>query len=500
MSSLYYSKLPLPPANYDNNNNVICKPWQLPTLFEKSLTLQDHIASDRAYRHIAFEPKNKLAYNNTMHLKHELESVHGDIKAIHFNVGTDNATVVSFFSILHAKHCYDALKQKWGSCYSMCFVRSTFFSKANNSEKMFVIFSSINSRVDLLNYDYMKHILRFGSIYSISEARISRSCILVNVEYHDERHGEALKANLNCSFIEGAQIMVYNASSNDEISCAQHDTKKLASAVSRPSSLSIDTKKSIASVRTPPPPPVQKIMVATPLPSPVAEDDSYFTVDPYSASKYHHVSSLPPSPVALQHEVMSKPNDLIETLPSSSSNTTFSTCLSNQEENVSYAAVVQSICTNTTTTTTTTTTTESSSNPTPTPSPTHSNETVQIKRLEEKASTLPSRNSSRRKRPTTTTKKAVNNCVDFERIRSGQDKRTTFMIRNIPNKYTQQMLIDYVNTTHQRKYDFLYLRIDFQNKCNVGYAFINFINPKDVIEFAQERIGKKWQSVLPIRK
>lgn len=277
----------------------------------------------------------------------------------------------------------------------------------------------------------------------------------MNVEYHDERHGEALKANLNCSFIEvsqpdadpcpcfvslttvynvqheqGAQIMVYNASSNDEISCAQHDTKRPASAVNRPSSLSIDTKTSIASVRTPPPP-VQKIMVATPLPSPVAEDDSYFTVDPYSAPKYHHVSSLPPSPVALQHEVMSKPNGLIETLPSSSSNTAFSTCLSNQEENVSYAAAVQSTCTNTTTTT------ESSSNPTPTPTPTHSNETVQIKKLEEKASSPPSRNSSRRKRPATTTKKAVSNCVDFERIRSGQDKRTTFMIRNIPNKYTQ---------------------------------------------------------------
>ncbi|KAG1095821.1 hypothetical protein G6F42_018483 [Rhizopus arrhizus] len=453
MSSLYYSKLPLPPANYDNNNNVICKPWQLPTLFEKSLTLQDHIASDRAYRHIAFEPKNKLAYNNTTHLKHELESVHGDIKAIRFNVGADNATVVSFFSILHAKHCYDALKQKWGSCYSMCFVKSTFFNKTNSSEKLFVIFSSINSRADLLNYDYMKHILRFGSIYSISEARISRSCILVNVEYHDERHGEALKANLNCSFIEvsqpdadpcpcfvsltsvynvqheqGAQIMVYNASSNDEISCAQHDTKRPASAVNRPSSLSIDTKTSIASVRTPP---VQKIMVATPLPSPVAEGDPYFTVDPYSASKYHHISSLPPSPVALQHETMSKPNGLIDTLPSSSSNTTFSTCIRNQEENVSYAAAVQSTCTNTTTTT------DSSSNPTPTPSPTHSNETVQTKKLEEKASSPPSRNSSRRKRPATTTKKAVSNCVDFERIRSGQDKRTTFMIRNIPNKYTQ---------------------------------------------------------------
>ncbi|OAD74426.1 hypothetical protein PHYBLDRAFT_103751, partial [Phycomyces blakesleeanus NRRL 1555(-)] len=56
------------------------------------------------------------------------------------------------------------------------------------------------------------------------------------------------------------------------------------------------------------------------------------------------------------------------------------------------------------------------------------------------------------------------------------DKRTTFMIRNIPNKYTQQMLLDCINSTHKNTYDFLYLRIDFKNKCNVGYAFINFTN------------------------
>lgn len=33
-------------------------------------------------------------------------------------------------------------------------------------------------------------------------------------------------------------------------------------------------------------------------------------------------------------------------------------------------------------------------------------------------------------------------------LASGKDKRTTFMIRNIPNKYTQQMLIEFLNETH----------------------------------------------------
>lgn len=232
--------------------------------------------------------------------------------------------------------------------------------------------------------------------------------------------------------------MVYSATTDDEIASTT------ASGKDRPAALSINTKSPILHV----PAATQKIMVATPLPSPVAEDESYFTVDSYSASKYHPVSSLPPSPVALQHEDAAHPKPsaaVIATSPSSSSNTTFETCPSKQDESVSYAAALQSTPPPPppppphTSSSTTTTPELSSSNLTPSPSPTRSaEEAVEPKKAEEKASTSSSRNSSRRKRLLPpSTKKATNNSVDFDKIRSGQDKRTTFMIRNIPNKYTQ---------------------------------------------------------------
>lgn len=82
--------------------------------------------------------------------------------------------------------------------------------------------------------------------------------------------------------------------------------------------------------------------------------------------------------------------------------------------------------------------------------------------------------------------------IDLWKIESNLEKRTTCMIRNIPNKYTQQMIFDLVNETHRGCFDFLYLRMDFRNRCNVGYAFINFTKPEHILTFAQRVNGKRW--------
>ncbi|KAJ0988734.1 hypothetical protein J5N97_007090 [Dioscorea zingiberensis] len=83
--------------------------------------------------------------------------------------------------------------------------------------------------------------------------------------------------------------------------------------------------------------------------------------------------------------------------------------------------------------------------------------------------------------------------LDIDRIMRGEDSRTTLMIKNIPNKYTSKMLLATIDENHRGTYDFIYLPIDFKNKCNVGYAFINMIDPQRIIPFYQAFNGKKWE-------
>ncbi|XWS69120.1 hypothetical protein CRYUN_Cryun04dG0152300 [Craigia yunnanensis] len=73
-----------------------------------------------------------------------------------------------------------------------------------------------------------------------------------------------------------------------------------------------------------------------------------------------------------------------------------------------------------------------------------------------------------------------------------KDSRTTVMIKNIPNKYSQKLLLNMLDNhcIHCNEqiadgddqplssYDFVYLPIDFNNKCNVGYGFVNMTSPQ----------------------
>lgn len=82
--------------------------------------------------------------------------------------------------------------------------------------------------------------------------------------------------------------------------------------------------------------------------------------------------------------------------------------------------------------------------------------------------------------------------ISVDKILKHLDKRTSVMIRNIPNKYTQQNFIEELNVELKGEYDFFYLPIDFKNKCNVGYAFLNVTDYKNVVKVFKTFNGRNW--------
>jgi len=85
--------------------------------------------------------------------------------------------------------------------------------------------------------------------------------------------------------------------------------------------------------------------------------------------------------------------------------------------------------------------------------------------------------------------------LDIAVVKSGGDTRTSLMVRNIPNKYTQKMLLEeFAQYGHgSDKMDFFYLPIDFKNKCNRGYAFVNFVDFQDIVPFYNQYNGQSWK-------
>jgi hypothetical protein len=66
----------------------------------------------------------------------------------------------------------------------------------------------------------------------------------------------------------------------------------------------------------------------------------------------------------------------------------------------------------------------------------------------------------------------------------------TLMLRNLPNKITQVKLLSRLQG-YRQSIDFLYLPTDFENKCNLGYAFINFTDGGAARRFQQAFNEKK---------
>jgi hypothetical protein len=67
-------------------------------------------------------------------------------------------------------------------------------------------------------------------------------------------------------------------------------------------------------------------------------------------------------------------------------------------------------------------------------------------------------------------------CEAVDTEATDQEWRTTVMLRNMPNNYTRDMLLDLVDSMgFEGCYDFAYLPVDFKSQAGLGYAFINFV-------------------------
>jgi hypothetical protein len=85
--------------------------------------------------------------------------------------------------------------------------------------------------------------------------------------------------------------------------------------------------------------------------------------------------------------------------------------------------------------------------------------------------------------------------LDLDSVVNGIDTRTSLMVRNIPNKYTQKMFLAEIRDGgHGDKIDFFYLPIDFKNKCNRGYAFVNFVDSADIVAFYNQYNTQPWRN------
>lgn len=99
----------------------------------------------------------------------------------------------------------------------------------------------------------------------------------------------------------------------------------------------------------------------------------------------------------------------------------------------------------------------------------------------------------------------LENVIHRDRIINGLDKRTTVMIKDVPNKLSRGELVHILRDVVPNEFDFVYLRFDFNNHCNVGYAFVNFTSTHSLLTFVDRKAGRKWnmfasEKVLQVRK
>jgi hypothetical protein len=96
--------------------------------------------------------------------------------------------------------------------------------------------------------------------------------------------------------------------------------------------------------------------------------------------------------------------------------------------------------------------------------------------------------------PSRSSEKKFDLNIDVKRILSLEDRRTTLMIKNIPNKFKRDLLLQMINENFKEAYDLFILPTDANGYKNFGYSFINFTSSYYIPYFYFLFNNKKWPS------
>ena len=90
------------------------------------------------------------------------------------------------------------------------------------------------------------------------------------------------------------------------------------------------------------------------------------------------------------------------------------------------------------------------------------------------------------------------NDIDISKILKMEERRKTLMIKNIPNKFTVN---DFLRIFYEfnHKFNLFLMPTDIKRKKNYGYAYINFIEPLDIVYFYYKFNGKRWANTNSIK-
>jgi hypothetical protein len=74
-------------------------------------------------------------------------------------------------------------------------------------------------------------------------------------------------------------------------------------------------------------------------------------------------------------------------------------------------------------------------------------------------------------------------------------EQTTVMLRNLPNDYTRDMLMEFLETQgFHGCFDFVYLPFDFKKHAGLGYAFVNMATYDEAARAMKELTGfRDWK-------